>query len=313
MVRSKVGWLLTLSALGWILGPVGQASGLATPSPSSICTSASRADQTALEASLYPADGATVQAGTPVTFSGNSASPVTFAVASSSALLSSPDLDSGLASVQPEPASSGPPLNTFASTKATAAPGNIYWAASFSSAGLAECAGQPPATYTTHARTLTVAAPTAEGGAVKQASEEGAAKQAPEEEAAATDGVSLDRGTINIQGDHEAAVKLACTGTQTCSGRLILTARLTKGDKPRKGEQASSSKTTIGSSRFSIPAGKTTLVKLALNATGRTLLEADHGRLSADLTILESSPASSQTHTETVQLVQQRAAKGKKP
>jgi hypothetical protein len=56
-------------------------------------------------------------------------------------------------------------------------------------------------------------------------------------------------------------------------------------------------------------AGKITLVKLALNAIGRALLKADHRRLSTNLTTLESSPAPSQTHTETVHLVQQKDGK----
>ena len=55
------------------------------------------------------------------------------------------------------------------------------------------------------------------------------------------------------------------------------------------------------------------MIKLTLNGTGRTLLRADHGRLSTNVTILESSPGSlSQTYTESVQLVQQKAAKVKR-
>ena len=41
-------------------------------------------------------------------------------------------------------------------------------------------------------------------------------------------------------------------------------------------------------------------------ASGRALLSAGHGRPGAGLTILKSSPAPSQTHNETVRLVQQR-------
>jgi hypothetical protein len=68
---------------------------------------------------------------------------------------------------------------------------------------------------------------------------------------------------------------------------------------------------TIGRARFSISAGKTAEVRLTLNATGRALLNADHGRLSASLAILKSSPTPSQTHTETVQLVHQKGAKAR--
>ncbi len=45
---------------------------------------------------LEPASGATVPAGTPVTFSGESNRALTFNVASSEALLSSSDIDSGI-------------------------------------------------------------------------------------------------------------------------------------------------------------------------------------------------------------------------
>jgi hypothetical protein len=57
---------------------------------------------------------------------------------------------------------------------------------------------------------------------------------------------------------------------------------------------------------FSIPAGRTAIVELKLNAAGRALLNADPGRLNASLTVLKASPAPSHTHTEKVQLVRQK-------
>jgi hypothetical protein len=60
------------------------------PPPWAICGSASIASLGVLEHSLSPSSGATLEAGAPVTFSGQSESPVTFAVASSPALLASP-------------------------------------------------------------------------------------------------------------------------------------------------------------------------------------------------------------------------------
>ncbi len=150
--------LVAFGVLRWVvIGSVSSAQGYTAPgpSPSSICVSESYANLTGLEAGLAPSDGTSVQAGTAVTFSGSSGSPVTFAVASSSASLSSPDIDSGSGSAQPNPIS-GPPLYTFPSTKATAIPRTTYWDASFSSAGLPECASQSPTTYTTKAHTLTV-------------------------------------------------------------------------------------------------------------------------------------------------------------
>jgi len=128
---------VALGALGWVvLGSVSPAQGYTAgpPEPWVICSGDGRASLSVLEAGLSPADGATVQAGSPVTFSGNSESVVTFAVASSQALLSSPDIDSGLGSAQPVPYSSGPPLintYTFTSTKVAATLGIVYWDASF--------------------------------------------------------------------------------------------------------------------------------------------------------------------------------------
>jgi hypothetical protein len=51
---------------------------------------------------------------------------------------------------------------------------------------------------------------------------------------------------------------------------------------------------------------------LELDAAGHALLGDDHGRMSATLTILESAPVPSQTHSENVQLVQQKTAKARK-
>jgi hypothetical protein len=154
--RSIVRWLVVLGALGLVaMGSVNpaQAFGGGLP-PWFSCFAASNANRVALETSLSPANGATVQTGTPVTFSGSSTPPVTFVVASSAALLSSPDIDSGSGTLQP-----GTSTYTFTSTKATATPGTVYWNVSFSDATIAECAGESPTTFTTKARTLTVLPP----------------------------------------------------------------------------------------------------------------------------------------------------------
>jgi hypothetical protein len=75
----------------------------------------------------------------------------------------------------------------------------------------------------------------------------------------------------------------------------------------KDGKQRSKT-TTIGTATFSIPPGKTTTIDVKLNAVGRALLDADHGRLSAILTVLKSTPAPSQTHTENVRLVLRKAS-----
>jgi hypothetical protein len=122
----------------------------------------------------------------------------------------------------------------------------------------------------------------------------------------------VPRSTVSLEGTHviargrgKATVKLTCTGTATCRGRLTLTVK-NKGKRGKGGKRRSKT-TTIGTATFSIPLGKTTTVELQLNGTGRALFGAaqrTYGRLSATLTILKSSPAPSQTNTDSVQLIQ---------
>jgi hypothetical protein len=114
---------------------------------------------------------------------------------------------------------------------------------------------------------------------------------------------------ITAQNSDQAAVRLTCTGTATCGGKLTLTARGRTG----KGKKKLSKAETIGAATFSIPAGKTATIKPTLDGAGRALLSTAHGRLGATLTVLKSSPAPSQTRTEKVQLVLQRAANAKRP
>jgi hypothetical protein len=125
---------------------------------------------------------------------------------------------------------------------------------------------------------------------------------------APTGHVSLAGASIAVQSDGEATVKLACKGTSTCRGKLTLTVKTRD-----KGKQRRSKTTTIWTAGFSIPAGKTATIRLKLNGPGQALLSADHGRLSATLTILKSSPAPAQTHTESVHLAQQKAVKATQP
>jgi hypothetical protein len=115
--------------------------------------------------------------------------------------------------------------------------------------------------------------------------------------------VSLAGTQITTTSGGEATVKLTCTGTGTgtCRGKLTLTVKGTI----KRGKKAKTE--TIGTAGFSIPVGKTTAVELKLDVLGRGLLSADHGRLSVTLTILKSTPAPSQTHTESVRLVLRKA------
>lgn len=176
--RRRVVQLMALAALGWIVVVfVSPAQGYVPSPPYLACFNSSEGDLLALERSLSPANNTYVQAGTPVTFSGNSGAPVMFAIASSSALLSSPDIDRGLGGLQP-----GTSSYTFASTKATVTPGIlIHWDASFSNATLTACEGMTPKTYTTAVRTFTVVSPssTEAEAAAKKHQEAEAEAEAP--------------------------------------------------------------------------------------------------------------------------------------
>ncbi len=124
-------------------------------SPSEICGSEASFNRTVeLDTQLLsPAEGATVTAGEPVTFtaeSGLASVPLTFQIASSPALPAAPDIDSG-----PGMAQAGSTY-AFTSTKASATPRTIYWAASFTRT-LTDCEG-PPVTFTTPPRALAVLA-----------------------------------------------------------------------------------------------------------------------------------------------------------
>jgi hypothetical protein len=272
-------------------------------SPGLICANNTQgAEVVAREMSLQPASGAIVPAGTPVTFSGESSHALTFSVASSPALLATPDIDSGAGS------QSGSSYG-FTSAKATATPRTIYWTASFTFTPN-EC--ETPSTFTTPVRTLIVAPTAAELEAAmrqqeaeaseKQAAEEAAVKKKAEEVAAAGR-VILDGLTVDVVRSHYAVLKLTCSDVATCAGRLTLTGKSTteKGDKTR------TKATTIGTATFSIQAGEAATVKLTLNPAGKTLLSVGHGHLNATLTILKSSPAPSQTLTENVQLALEKA------
>jgi hypothetical protein len=166
-----------------------------------LCGASGLSDLEGLEYGLRPSSGATVQAGGPVTFSGDSGAPVTFAVASSPALLSNPDVDSGSGSASPGTSASGPPMYTFISTKAAATPRTLYWTVSFSDASIPSCAGQTPITYTTYVRTLTVVPNVAQQQ--REAREETERQEAAERVAA--ERAAAEREARRLQEDAKAS------------------------------------------------------------------------------------------------------------
>jgi streptogramin lyase len=123
--------------------------------------------------------------------------------------------------------------------------------------------------------------------------------------ATASASVRLDGSTLGVL-RGVAAVKLSCSGTATCVGKLTLTVK----SKPKKGKKAKTE--TIGTASFSIPAGETKLIRIKLQGTGPALLRTAHGNLSAGLKIAKASPSPSKTETQSVRLKQQKAVQKKK-
>jgi hypothetical protein len=248
------------------------------------CYVAGRAALAVLERGLTPSNEAAVQDGSSVVFSGSSASPVTFAVASSPELASSPDIDSGLGVQQPAASPADLPSYSFTSTKAAATPRTVYWTASLSTASIPECAGLSATTLTTSVRTLTVlpAPPVA-------------SSVAP---APAPPAVVMFAGAhVAVAGKEGVVVGLRCEGGGLCAGRLTLQGKRTV--EGRRGMRVSRV-VTIGTANFSIAAGESGSVAVHLNSAGRTLLKVGRGRLAVSLRI---EPASGSTQVKTVLLL----------
>jgi hypothetical protein len=166
----------------------------------------------------------------------------------------------------------------------------------------------------------------AEEAPAREAARQQAAKEQAEREAAAeradqpsttptssspamvTGSVSLASTNVVVQSNGTGLVKLACLGIESCHGKLTLMAKSTAKAKGSKRARA----VTVGTVGFTISGDETRTVKVKLNTFGRALLSTDHGRLSASLALLELAPSPENTQTMTVQLVQPKAAKGKK-
>jgi hypothetical protein len=246
---------------------------------------------------LLPANGSTVPAGTPVTFSGESTNALTFDIASSEALLASalpsPDIDSGLGS------QSGAHYE-FTSTKATAAPRTIYWRASFTFTP-EDC--ETPATFFTPVQTLIVTQSEAERAAAKRQQE----AEAAEREREATAGtIAMHSLLIDVRGRRDAAIRLTCSDLDPCTGELVLTVRVPL----RKGKARRTKTITIADGKFSIAAEKTETVDVALHK-GTVGLFSVAGHLEASLTIRRTSPLPVTTEIKSVRLVQRTKATGR--
>jgi hypothetical protein len=123
----------------------------------------------------------------------------------------------------------------------------------------------------------------------------------PEKATAPFANVSLVSPAITVQRNGRAAVKLSCTGTVKCAGSLKLTTKT----RPRKRRHPGKTE-IIAISKFAVAPDTTAMIELKLNAAGRSLLKAAHGRLSASLTVTETSPAPSHINKQSVRLTQRR-------
>jgi hypothetical protein len=110
--------------------------------------------------------------------------------------------------------------------------------------------------------------------------------------------LSLDGYAVSVRNSDKAAIKLTCSNTTTCSGKLTLTAKV----PTREGKDEYSETEIIGTTSFSIPAGTAVTIRLKLNATGRRLLNAANRHIDAELTILKTTPRPSTTQTASVHL-----------
>lgn len=109
---------------------------------------------------------------------------------------------------------------------------------------------------------------------------------------------------------REATVKLTCSDIATCAGKLTLT--VSSKASSGKARRARTETKSIGTASFSIKAREQATVRFALDKAGRALLRADHGHLSATLTIIRTTPLPNKTQTRRVRLEPQKAPKQKR-
>ncbi len=112
-------------------------------------------------------------------------------------------------------------------------------------------------------------------------------------------GASLLSKRIAVQSHSRALFKLLGTGAGKCSGKLRLRVKLKQAGGRFKLK-------TIGTAVFSISSGKRVSVSVKLNAAGRALLAAGHGRLNASVLLVKQLPAPYVSRTASVRLARPR-------
>jgi hypothetical protein len=114
--------------------------------------------------------------------------------------------------------------------------------------------------------------------------------------------VGLDETTVTVRSHTVALPRLVCEGKESCEG--VLTLSVHESARGKDGKRISRV-VTVGSATFSIASGKVASVTIHLTAAGRALLIRDHGRLEANLRIVENAPRS--TVIKKVHLVEAKA------
>ena len=130
--------------------------------------------------------------------------------------------------------------------------------------------------------------------------------------------VSLLNRRVPVSGGRRAALRIESKGTGRCRGKLKLTITkpLASVTSPTgKSRKRRSEAVAIATGSFSVSAGsggKTSIVRISLNAIGRSLLRAGQGNLSARLAILQSSPGPRRTWSYSIHIVRQSVAAPKR-
>jgi len=134
---------------------------------------------------------------------------------------------------------------------------------------------------------------------------EATARREREEQEAEKAGISLSSLTVVVEHGSTALIKLECLGIAACKGKVTLTAKSTVETRGAKGKKAHPA--MIGTASFLMAGDEAKTIKLKLDAAGRALLKADHGRWSVSLALLELAPGPENTQTTAVHLAQQKA------
>jgi IPT/TIG domain/FG-GAP repeat len=104
---------------------------------------------------------------------------------------------------------------------------------------------------------------------------------------------------LTVASRARVLVRLRRSGSARCTGKLTLKVR--RGAPGRRARAR-----TIGVTRFSIGVSKPVTVKVKLNAAGRALLRATHGKLRASLVVLRLAPGPPRAQSASVRLGQRK-------